>query len=51
MGVPKVPVGGMDRSGLAALRAYVEAVRGTVEITTTFGERKVVVRDGHHTAA
>ncbi|WP_286793140.1 helix-turn-helix domain-containing protein [Microbacterium sp. UBA3394] len=43
--------GDLDRSGLATLRAYVEALGGTVEITATFGERKVILSDGHHSAA
>ena len=43
--------GDLDRSGLATLRAYVEALGGSIEITATFGERKVVLSDGHHSAA
>jgi predicted transcriptional regulator len=35
--------GDLDRSGLATLRAYVEALGGTVEVTATFGSRKLVV--------
>ncbi len=35
--------GDLDRSGLATLRAYVEALGGTVEVTATFGSRKLVL--------
>jgi predicted transcriptional regulator len=35
--------GDLDRSGLATLRSYVEALGGTVEITATFGDRKLVL--------
>jgi transcriptional regulator with XRE-family HTH domain len=35
--------GDLDRSGLATLKAYVEALGGTVEVTTTFGSRKLVL--------
>lgn len=35
--------GDLDRSGLATLRAYVEALGGTVEVTATFGNRKLVL--------
>jgi len=43
--------GELDRSGLATLRAYIEALGGTVEVTATFGERKVILSDGRHSAA
>lgn len=35
--------GDLDRSGLATLKAYVEALGGTVEVTATFGSRKLVL--------
>lgn len=35
--------GDLDRSGLATLKSYVEALGGTVEVTATFGSRKVVL--------
>ncbi|MDR1189461.1 MAG: XRE family transcriptional regulator [Bifidobacteriaceae bacterium] len=35
--------GDLDRSGLATLRSYVEALGGTVEVTATFGDRKLVL--------
>lgn len=49
--ISALEAGDLDRSGLATLRAYVEALGGTVEITATFGERKVVLSDGRHSAA
>ena len=38
--------GDLDRSELATLKSYVEALGGTVEITATFGSRKVVLSTG-----
>ena len=35
--------GDLDRSGLATLKAYVEALGGTVEVTASFGNRKLVL--------
>ena len=35
--------GDLERSGLATLKSYVEALGGTVEVTATFGNRKVVL--------
>lgn len=35
--------GDLDRSGLVTLKAYVEALGGTVEVTATFGDRKIVL--------
>ncbi|MFT3799198.1 helix-turn-helix domain-containing protein [Microbacterium sp.] len=35
--------GDLDRSGLATLKSYVEALGGTVEVTATFGNRKLVL--------
>lgn len=30
-------------AGLATLKAYVEALGGTIEVTATFGNRKIVL--------
>jgi transcriptional regulator with XRE-family HTH domain len=38
--------GNLDRSGLATLKAYVEALGGTIELTATFGNRKLVLSPG-----
>ena len=35
--------GDLDRSGLATLKSDIEALGGTVEITASFGNRKVVL--------
>src|SRR5699024_11578315 len=35
--------GDLDRSGLATLKSYVEALGGSIEVTATFGNRKVVL--------
>ncbi len=35
--------GDLDRSGLATLRAYVEALGGNIEVIATFGNRKLVL--------
>lgn len=35
--------GDLDRSGLATLKSYVEALGGTIEVVATFGDRKLVV--------
>lgn len=35
--------GELDRSGLATLESYIEALGGTIEITATFGHRKLVL--------
>lgn len=35
--------GDLDRSGLATLKAYVEALGGTVEVTARFGSRRLVL--------
>ena len=35
--------GDIDRSGLATLKAYVEALGGTIEVIATFGNRKLVL--------
>ena len=36
----------LDRSGLSTLRAYVEALGGTVEIVATFGDRRLILSPG-----
>lgn len=41
--ISALEAGDLDRSGLATLRAYVEALGGTVEITATFGGRKLIL--------
>ena len=38
--------GDLDRSGLATLKAYVEALGGTVEVTASFGDRRLVLSSG-----
>lgn len=38
--------GDLDRSGLATLKSYVEALGGTIEVTATFGDRKLVLAAG-----
>lgn len=35
--------GDIERSGLATLKAYVEALGGTVEVIAIFGDRKIVL--------
>lgn len=35
--------GDLDRSGLATLKSYVEALGGTVEVTATFGNRRLIL--------
>lgn len=41
--ISALEAGALDRSGLATLKSYVEALGGTVEVTATFGNRKVVL--------
>lgn len=41
--ISALEAGDLDRSGLATLKAYVEALGGTVEVTATFGSRKLVL--------
>lgn len=38
--------GDLDRSGIATLKAYVEALGGEVEVTVTFGEQRFRVSPG-----
>lgn len=35
--------GDLDRSGLSTLKSYVEALGGTIEVTASFGSRKLVL--------
>lgn len=35
--------GDLERSGLATLRSYLEALGGSIEVTATFGSHKVVL--------
>lgn len=35
--------GDLDRSGLATLRSYVEALGGSIEVVASFGNRKLVL--------
>lgn len=41
--VSALEAGDLDRSGLATLKAYVEALGGTIEVTANFGDRKLVL--------
>lgn len=41
--ISALEAGDLDRSGLATLKSYVEALGGTVEVTATFGSRKLVL--------
>ncbi|HEY7813321.1 MAG TPA: hypothetical protein VIC62_08795 [Nakamurella sp.] len=41
--ISALEAGDLDRSGLATLMAYVEALGGTVEVTATFGNHKLVL--------
>lgn len=38
--------GDMDRSGLATLRAYVEALGGQIEVAARFGDRTLILSSG-----
>lgn len=49
--ISALEAGDLDRSGLATLRAYVEALGGTVEVTASFGDRRVVLSGGARTVA
>jgi len=35
--------GGIDRAGLATIRAYVEALGGTVDVIANFGDQRIVL--------
>ncbi|NLT30333.1 MAG: XRE family transcriptional regulator, partial [Propionibacterium sp.] len=41
--ISALEAGQLDRSALATLKSYVEALGGTVEVTATFGNRKLVL--------
>ncbi|GAA1724992.1 helix-turn-helix domain-containing protein [Aeromicrobium alkaliterrae] len=41
--ISALEAGRLDRSGLATLVAYVQALGGTVEVTATFGDRRLVL--------
>jgi len=38
--------GDLNRAGLSTLTAYVEALGGTIEVTATFGDRKLTLSSG-----
>lgn len=44
--ISALETGDLGRSGLATLKAYVEALGGTIEVTATFGNRKLVLASG-----
>lgn len=44
--VSALEAGDMDRSALATLKAYVEALGGTVEVTARFGDHQVLLLGG-----
>ena len=41
--ISALEAGELDRSGLATLKAYVEALGGTVEVTAKFGDRSLLL--------
>lgn len=41
--ISALEAGDLDRSGLSTVKAYVEALGGTIEVTATFGNRKLVL--------
>ena len=41
--ISALEAGDIERSGLATLKAYVEALGGNLEVTATFGSRKLVL--------
>lgn len=41
--ISALEAGDLERSGLATLRSYVEALGGTIEVIATFGNRKLVL--------
>lgn len=41
--ISALEAGDLDRSGLASLKAHVQALGGTVEVTASFGDRKLVL--------
>lgn len=38
--------GELERSGIATLRAYIEALGGTIEVTAKFGDRTLLLSGG-----
>jgi hypothetical protein len=44
--ISALEVGDLNRSGIATLKAYVEALGGTVEVTAKFGDRRLVLSAG-----
>ena len=38
--------GELERSGIATLRAYIEALGGTIEVTARFGDRTLLLSGG-----
>ena len=44
--ISALEAGDLDRSGLATLKSYVEALGGSIEVAATFGDRKVVLSVG-----
>ena len=44
--ISALEAGELDRSGIATLKAYVEALGGTVEVTANFGDRRLVLSSG-----
>lgn len=41
--VSQLEGGEIDRAGLSTIKAYVEALGGTVEVVADFGDRKVIL--------
>ena len=41
--ISALEAGDLDRSGLATLTSYVEALGGIVEVTATFGNRRLIL--------
>lgn len=41
--ISALEAGDLEKSGLATVRAYVEALGGSIEVTATFGNQKVVL--------
>ncbi len=41
--VSQLEVGQLDRAGLSTIKAYVQALGGTVEVVADFGDRRLVL--------
>lgn len=41
--ISALEAGDLERSGLATLRAYVEALGGSIEVTANFGSQRVIL--------